>query len=512
MKRVLPLALVPALALALALNLAGCGLDPAEQMERARASYAAHDFTRARLDLVSLLQEEPQNETARKLLARTLLAMGDGEGARQALERIAPGQRSADHAVLLGEAALLRERPDEALALVDGACGSGAQWVRGMAHLLEGDPAKARSAFARGLEEGPENARLLADLARLELKEGHVPEARGLVDRALTVDPQAREALLADGQVATAQGDLLRALKAYSAALEAYPGNLAALTGKAAILGDLGRTKEMETVLAAVPEGTGASPELVYLRARLAGAQGDWAKVRGILQSSSELVRTRDEAAILYARALVELGQDEQARAALQPVLTRAPSNIAARRELARIQIAQKDFTAALATLEPLVAKSTASGSDRRLYAAAAKGAGRSDAAQAAQRARAPSPQALAAQLAEADTAMKAGNWANASALYKGLLAVTDGTNPLVLNNLALAESRLGREQEGLAFALRALESAPENASVMDTAGWLLVETDTDHARGLRLLEAAAKKAPGNATIAGHLAAARKGT
>ncbi|MCJ1959984.1 tetratricopeptide repeat protein [Novosphingobium mangrovi (ex Hu et al. 2023)] len=512
MKRVLPSALVPALALALALSLAGCGLDPAEQMERARASYAAHDFTRARLDLVSLLQEEPQNEAARKLLVRTLLAMGDGEGARQALERIAPGQRSADHAVLLGEAALLRERPDEALGLVDGARGSGAQWVRGMAHLLEGDPAKARSAFARGLEEGPEDARLLADFARLELKEGHVPEARGLVDRALKVDPASREALLADGQVATAQGDLLRALEAYSAALEAYPGNLAALTGKAAILGDLGRTEDMQAVLDAVPEGTGASPELVYLRARLAGAQGDWAKVRGILQSRSEVVRTRDEAAILYARALVELDQDEQARAALQPVLTRTPSNVAARRELARIQIAQKDFAGALATLEPLVAKSTASASDRRLYAEAAKGAGRGDAAQAAQRARAPSPQALAAQLAEADTAMKAGNWANASALYKSLLAVTDGTNPLFLNNLALAESRLGRRQEGVAFALRALESAPENASVMDTAGWLLVETESDHARGLRLLEAAAKKAPDNATIAGHLASARKGT
>jgi len=45
----------------------------------------------------------------------------------------------------------------------------------------------------------------------------------------------------------------------------------------------------------------------------------------------------------------------------------------------------------------------------------------------------------------------------------------------------------------------------------MDTAGWLLVETGGDRNRALDLLRAAARKAPGNAAIAGHLAEAQKG-
>ena len=46
---------------------------------------------------------------------------------------------------------------------------------------------------------------------------------------------------------------------------------------------------------------------------------------------------------------------------------------------------------------------------------------------------------------------------------------------------------------------------------MMDTAGWLLVESGGDRNRALDLLRGASRKAPGNRTIAAHLAAAEKG-
>ena len=51
----------------------------------------------------------------------------------------------------------------------------------------------------------------------------------------------------------------------------------------------------------------------------------------------------------------------------------------------------------------------------------------------------------------------------------------------------------------------------PTNPSVLDTAGWLLVETGGDRNRALDLLRRAARQAPANRTIAAHLATAEKG-
>ena len=80
-----------------------------------------------------------------------------------------------------------------------------------------------------------------------------------------------------------------------------------------------------------------------------------------------------------------------------------------------------------------------------------------------------------------------------------------------MLNNLAYAHSRMDNNAKALGYAMRALKLAPNNPSVMDTAGWLLVETGGDRSRALDLLRAAARKAPDNTTIRAHLDAAEKG-
>ena len=79
----------------------------------------------------------------------------------------------------------------------------------------------------------------------------------------------------------------------------------------------------------------------------------------------------------------------------------------------------------------------------------------------------------------------------------------------MVLNNLAYAKSRLGKKEEALKLALEAVEASPENASILDTAGTLLVETGSRE-RGVSMLEKAAALEPDNARIARRLAAARK--
>lgn len=503
-----------AVVLALGHPLAGCGNDPQALLARARQEYAAHDYKAAQLDLAAVLKAQPNDPAALELHARTALATGDGVSAKAALDALGAARRPADFALLVGESALLREQPREAVAAVAQDRSAEGARIRALAALQLDDTEGAAGAFAAG-DNGRDpaarpTARYLADYARFRLHQGDTAGARALVARALKADPAALDAQLVDARLAVAEGNLGRALTIYDAVGKGWPGNLAALTGKAAVLGDLGRTKEMQDVLAAAAGAGISEPGIAYLQARAAAARNDWQGARTILQASERQLAGRTDAQLLYAQVLTRLGQPEQARARLQPLLTKNPADLAVRRALAQAALAAHDPAGAVEALRPLAAQPTSASEDLRVLANAAQQARDPDAAKFAERAKYPSPQELAKTLADADSALKTRNWGNAIAAYEHVMAVTDGRNALVLNNLAFAQDQVGNKQVALDYALRALKQAPGNASVMDTAGWLMIQTGGDKARALQLLRTAAQKAPENATIAAHLAAATR--
>lgn len=505
---------VAAAALGAALALAACSASPETLLSRAEAAYATHDFKAAQLHLAEVLKARPADPAALLLHARTSLALGDGTGARASLNALPASARPSDFALLQGEAALLRQNAEEALAVVARDRSAEAWRIRAQAALLKGNDADAASAFAAGQRAGGPQVRLLADQARWLLHKGDLASARPLIARALAGDPASLDANLVDARLAVAGGDLARALSVYDKIAKAWPGNLAALVGKAGVLGDLGRTRDMKDVLAQADKAGVNSADLVWLQARAAAADGNWKAARDLLQANEAVLADRSEAQILYAQVLVKLGQPEQARARLQRLqrlLTGDPGNAALRRALAEAAMAARDPAGAVEALRPLASRPDAAAADLRLLAEAARQAGDPEAPRLARRAQFPAAQELARLLAQADTAMKARNWGNAIAAYEQIMALTDGRNPLVLNNLAYAQDQLGNAPVALDYAIRALAAAPSNPSVMDTAGWLMVRTGKDKARGLALLQQAAAKAPANATIRQHLAAAQAG-
>lgn len=507
MKAVLPFTL----AILLAGSLAGCGDNPQERFARAQKEFAAHDFRAAQLNLAAALAANPNDPAVLELHARNALAMGDGVAAKASLEKLPAAGRPQDFALLLGESALLRDQPVAALAAVGSDPRAEAHRIRALALLQSGDDAGAGRAFAAGEAGSGPKARLLADYARYRMHAGDTAAAQSLAARALKEDPGSIDALLVNAQLSIARGDLGGALGIYDKALVAWPGNLAAVTGKAGVLGDLGRTKDMEATLKLAEGAVLAEPNVAYLQARAAAARRDWKGARDILQANETALAGRDDAALLYGQALAQMGQGEQARARLQPLLTKNPQNLLARRALAQAQLAAGDAKGATETLRPLAASPQTDAIDLRLLADAAMKAGDPDAARFAERARFPHPQALAKAMADADTAMKAGNWGNAIASYERIMAVTDGRNSLVLNNLAYAQGQVGNKSAALDYAQRALSVDPGNPSIMDTVAMLLIETGKDRAKALSLLRAAAAKAPDNATIKAHLAQAEKG-
>ena len=499
--------LLPGLA---ALALVACSADPADRFARAQDAFENHRYDEARLDLVSGLKERPGDVAMLDMLARTQLALGDGEGAHASLERLeAAGGLPGDAPLLFGEAALLRRQFDEAIARVAPEKSAEAWRIRAVARVGKGELAEAGKAFGEGAARDDATSRLLADYAIFALGNGALARARELVDRALELEPDGLDAQLAQGRVAIAEGDLGVALTAYDTALKRYPDNPTALIGKAGVLGDLGSFDEAEALIGDAAGRMSNSADIVYLRARLAGARGDWAKARDIIQSNERALADRDDAQILYGEALVELERYELARATLQPVLRRQPRNAYARRLMARSQLGSGDAASALATIGPLADRAEASQADLELAARAAQETGSTKAKAYRERARVPSPANLAAEVATADAAMKAGNWREAISAYERIIAATGEENVLVLNNFAFALGQSGNPKRGLQYARRALAMAPENPSVLDTVGWLLIETGGDRAEAVRLLEKAAKLAPRNRTIADHLRQAK---
>jgi tetratricopeptide (TPR) repeat protein len=114
-------------------------------------------------------------------------------------------------------------------------------------------------------------------------------------------------------------------------------------------------------------------------------------------------------------------------------------------------------------------------------------------------------PDDLVAARALAEGRLRAGNRADARSLYEEILKRTPD-EPDVLNNLANILLAQGNPA-ALDYAERAHRLAPNDASVQDTLGWTLVQQGQVDA-GLRHLRDARLRAPHNAEIRYHLAAA----
>lgn len=497
-------------AMALAAALASCSPDPDASFAKGRDAYAANNFREARVALISGLREKPDNSQMRLLLARTQIALGDGEGAAATLDKMPRDVADKpEFAVLSGQADVLRGRFEAALAKVEGIEAAPADRVRALAHIGLGEPAKAGEAFATGAARDRPDAALLASYARFKLMAGQTAEAETLVSRALSIDPRHIEAHLVRADARLASNDLPSALAGYERVLQLHPANFDGRVGKAEVLVSQGRTKDAEALIGDLKAESPDDVEVVFLDARLAGRQERWEDVRAILQPREEDVGKNVVVAGLYGRSLVELKQPALALGILEPQLKRHPGSRSLRRLTAQAQLESRDAAAALVTIRPLASRPDATPDELKLAAAAARAAGSDAATGFAKRLELPSPQWVGGELAMADRALRNRQWRDAEAHYETILSRTGGQNAMVLNNLAYAKQQQDKDKEALRLALRAVKLEPDNASILDTAGVMLVRSGS-RSRGVEMLQRAAKLDPDNATIARHLGEALK--
>lgn len=361
--------------LALALLLAGCGASPEERLARAEKAYGAHDYATARIDLGSVIQEEPDNARALELQARTFLALSDPVGARGMLDRLERlGKLPADAAVLRGEIDLMQGHFDEALRSIANATGAEAQRVKALAHIGKGEPDKAAAAFAAG-ENAPGNrARLLADYAGFQLAAGNMGEARRLADLASRQKPRSLNSYLISADLLAMDGQFEKALETFEAAQKSHPQSRAPLLGRIRALGALGRNDDLRKLIKDSLAETPDDHDLIYFDARLGALSGDWQSVRQKLQAHEHALEEHSQANALYAKALLELGQGEQARLRLTSQLLREPTNREVRLLLGETKLRLGDAAGAAETLQPFSEMSDATDEELELLAKASNG------------------------------------------------------------------------------------------------------------------------------------------
>ncbi len=491
-------------------SLAACGPDPEARYARASESFAHSDFVSARLDLISALKDRPEEARFLALLARTQIAMGDGEGASFALDRLMTAAPQPDgFTALRAEAEVLRGQFGRALEILDGERSGPAYRAAALVHIGLGNVEAARAALAAGQAMEPANAALLATSARFELATGNKAQARTLADRAVAAAPEMHDALLVSAQIFAQNHRLSDALAAYDKGLIAHPQSVEMRMGKIAILGDLDRIAQATELLAETVRIAPENDKLVYLQARIAAENEQWDQARAILQGKENLLRSNPDMRVIYAQALLELGQVEQARAWLFPIVRRYPGQRFARQLLGSAQLQAGDAQGAFDTLKVLAQRPDASPEELQLAAQAARKTGNPAAKDFASRAKLPAPEWFGGEMAKADAALRNGNWAQAATSYERINQRLSRPNAMVLNNLAYVKGKQGKADEAVSLALRAVDADPENASVLDTAGVLLIETGVDRQRGKAFLAKAARIAPGNAVMARHLAQAK---
>lgn len=503
MNRIIRLAM-PLVALGL---VTGCGDSPETLLTKAQGSFAAQDYSEARMQLAAVLLKQPENSAALTLMVQAQLRLGDPDGAEGAVKRLQQaGARIPDLDLIKAQIALLRQQPKDALALAGNDTSVTGWRIRAAAELALGNPGKAEEAFRNGMAAGDDLA-LAESYARFRLSANDTNGAEAILQRMEKMAPRSFETLALTADLAAARGQTDRAIKAYRKVLEAFPGRIGPMVALANQYDAKGQIDAAQKIVDEAAKLAPSDADVDALKYQLLAEKGEWEKIRLGLQGRESELEPGTGLQMRYAEALLRLGHADQARMLFNRAVLVLPGNPYSRMMLGEAQLSSGDAEGAWATLKPLAASTLAR---PELLESAAKAARAADAPEADSLAARLDPaklKATAALVSQGDAAVMHKDWPVVLAVYGKLLL--QGEDPEVLKRLALASSNLGRVPEAMRYADRALAVSPQNPDYLYLAGLVRLNGKTDLSAARRLLEAAAAGDPRNTVIAADLERAK---
>jgi len=494
--------------------LGACQPERGASLAEAQRYFAEGQWADARIELMNFLKTNPDNVAALNLMARIQIAGGDGEGAAATLARIGGKPPAAGLADMKAEADMLRGRCRDLLAVMPdkSAMSATLRRVRALCAIDGGDTAAAAKEVASGLAEHNGDAGLQLVAARLAILRGDLSEAERLVEAARKTKASGYEIEMAAGAIEQRRANVSGALRRYAAAEKHNPLNSGPLAAQAELFAAVKGEERLTSVVDRLRRIAPQSPAMAMAAARLALLRGDAPGAQEKLLAARQLSGDRPAIHLLAGQVGMAAGNHDIAIAELSRYLGSGVHDEDAALTLAAAYAASGDPERAIATLEPFAELADASRSVLAATARYAKAAGQPKAAaDYAARAAKPSPGRTANLLVRADRALAAKDWKGAIIAYQALID-REGVRPnaMMLNNLGWAHFQDGQTDKAIALLRDALKQAPDNASVLDSLGWVLWSSGEDRAAARTYLAKAHRLAPANAAIKAHWEAANR--
>lgn len=454
--------------------------DPGQS--RAGLMLAVIELRRGRAKAAVALAEavakrEPSNPVAHNLLGAARTAAGDRDGARHAYEKavqVSPGFYAARLNLARLESA-------------------------------SGDYAAARTRLQGMLKQRPNSRDILFELALVEEGAGRTDEAIRLLEKARGTNRRnvATGLRLVDIYLRLRQTD--KALEVAREVETAAPENLEALAALSRAYLAAGNEKLAQATLGRMARI--AAFDAAW-QARIAEAQLATGNAAAAVQSLERALSAQPDffpAQALMAQVELHRGEVAKADQRARALVKRNPENPGAYRLLGDVALAAKNYPEAIEAYRRALAKEETTDAAIRLYRAfiaAGSLASGNEFLETWLRARPVDP---AGQRALAEGYLRAGDLAAARTRYEALVA-GGGSEPVLLNNLANILLRQ-RDPKAIEYAERAHKLAPQDPTIGDTLGWVLVQNGQVDA-GLRYLRDARLRDPNNGEVRYHLAVA----
>lgn len=488
---------------------------------------------------------DPENKGKQTSVALSHLAKGETETAYRELEKIASTDSGARADMALIASQLRSRKFDQALKSISGLEKKQPENplvdnLRGTALLGKGDVPAARQSFEKALVKNPAFFPAAASLARLDIAEKKPEDAKKRFENVLAKDAKNTQAWLALAELQARSGakaDEVAAL--ISKAVAANPVDVPA---RLALINLYLGAKEPKKAVSAAQEALGALPEnpaILDAEGRAQQAAENYNQALSTYGKLASLMPKSPQPHLRMAEIHVAAKNKDAAMQSLLKALSVQPDSIEAQRGIMMLDLDAGRTTEALATARKIqkqhpknVAGYLLEGDAYALgkswkeaanaYRNGIKQAGANElavkiyAVLSAQNIAGepekfadswlkehPKDNRFRLYLAESATSRK--DYSTAVRHYKVLLE-SQPNNPVIMNNLAWVMAQ-GNDPKAIELAEKAYKIAPDQPSIADTLGTLLVaKGDTD--RGLELMKKANTLAPKDPSIRLNLAKA----
>ncbi|MFT3929941.1 MAG: tetratricopeptide repeat protein [Spongiibacteraceae bacterium] len=396
----------------------------------------------------------------------------------------------------------------QALALAEKLTKSGADkaenwWTLGRTAFQIGDFNTAESALRKALQLQPDYATAQLDLAQLYQVRKQPDQAVKLYREVLARRPDALGALRGFVNALAAQGNDAGAIEQNVLAIA---DNTQSRTVLADFLLHQGRDDDARRLLDSLGNNTSSYVKQIRLAAVLKEAtqalgERRFDQARNLVLTALQSDTRNPDLTIMLARIEYAAGKSDESKKIALQLATQQPQYPPTQELLGDLAMLEKQTAKATQHYQLAWDKTRGDAVGKKLYQSLAL-ADQVAAAKFLQQWQQSNPESAMPYFIQGSQQQRAGDISAAITSYEAAIS-RNANSASALNNLAVLYQARG-DARALTTAEQAYRLAPNDPAILDTYGWLLVQSK-QREKGLPLLEQAAKLAPGAEEVLQHL-------